>query len=156
MPELDKAFEKLVDHLVAHEKDTADAVFKQSDPKPWCNFSKSATKGGPDPETPTTKKEETELHETLKRDKPNEKYVEARNEREAKANDIALPKLAGDFLAACERDKRMQWRSRIRMIAHAMARTAGNGQDNGPLRRHTVDYLSRIYMKAEEKEAVIS
>lgn len=145
MPNIDSRFEALVTYLTAHEKEVAESVDKQ-EPRPWMNFS------GDDLETKAEDKKEATLHDVFSRDKANEDYTKARNDEEAKSNETALPKLAGDFMAAFERDKREQWRSRIRTIAHAQSRRAGNGQDEGPIRRHTMEFLSRIFMKAEEKE----
>lgn len=144
---LDQTFEKLVDALVEHEKKVAEAAQKQSDPRPWMNFSDSELK------TPAEDKDEETLHKVFDRKESDDAYVKARQDKDAKSNETATPKLTADFLAGFERDKRMQWRSRIRMVAHAASRRAGNGQTNGPLRRNTVDYLERIFLKAEEKEA---
>ena len=143
---LDKKFEKLVDGLIAVEEKVADAAAKQTDPRPWSNFSDTAI---PAEQRPASKSE-TELKKTFDREKANENYVKARSSEDAKSTEVALAKLAGDFLAACERDKRMQWRSRIRMIAHAASRRSGNGNAAGPLRRNTVDYMERVFMKAQE------
>ncbi len=145
MAKLDATFEKLVEHLVSHEEAVATAMQAQGEPRPWMNFS------GADMQTPTTEKTEAALDATFDREKANEEYVKARSDEEAKSRDVALPKIAGDFLAGFERDKRMQWRSRIRIAAHAAARHAGNGKNSGPLRRCTVDYLERIIMKSREK-----
>lgn len=146
-PRIVKGFEDLIKYLVAHETKVADAVSGQSDPKPWMNLS------GDELSEKATEKTEDELAKVFKRDDANEDYEKARADPEAKSKETALPKLAGDFLAACERDKRAQWRSRIRWAAHALGRRYGNGQESGPLRRNTLDYLSRVYMKAQEVKA---
>lgn len=144
--ELDKTYEKVVEYAVEKQKDAATAMAEQGEGRPWLNF-------GEDPlEEQADEKKETELHNVFSRDATNETYVEARQSEEAKSREAALAKMAGDFLAACERDKRMQWRSRIRLFAHAASRCAGNGMDAGPLRRSTVDYLQRIIMKSRESE----
>ena len=145
MAKLDKKFEKLVEHLVSHEGEVATAMQAQGEPRPWMNFSKD------DLEESASEKTEEELDTVFDREQANEAYTKARSDEEAKSRDVALAKLAGDFLAAFERDKRMQWRGRIRMVAHAAARHAGNGKQSGPLRRCTVDYLERVFMKSREK-----
>ena len=144
--QLDKKFEGLIDGVVAVEEKVAEAVFKQSKPKPWMNFVDDAIPSEQRPE----EKKEVELKKTFNRKEANEEYAKIRGDEGAKSQEVALTKLAGDYLAACERDKRGQWRSRIRMIAHATALRAGNANKKGPLRRNTVDYLERIFMKAEE------
>ena len=145
--QLDKKFEKLIDGLVAVEEKVAAAVSEQSEPKPWMNFADDAI---PSDQRPAEKKE-TELKKTFNREKANEEYVKVRSDEDATSQEVALAKVAGDFLASCERDKRGQWRSRIRMVAHATAVRAGNANKSGPLRRNTVDYAERMFMKAQEK-----
>ena len=144
--ELDKTFEGVIDYAVERQQDAADAMSKQTEGRPWLNFD------GEELEAQATEKAETELHTVFSRDAVNETYVSARQNAEAKSRETALAKLSGDFMAACERDKRMQWRSRIRIFAHAASRCAGNGAKSGPLRKSTVDFLQRIIMKSREKE----
>ena len=143
--ELDETFESLIEYLVAHEKEVSDSI-PNTEPRPWMNFS------GNDLKTKAEEKTEEALHDVFDRESVNQAYVSARSNNEAKANEVAVPKLSGDFMASMERDKRAQWRSRIRSVAHALGRRAGNGDDSGPLRRHTVDFVSRIFLKAEEKK----
>ena len=144
--EIDQTFEKLIRTMVDHQKQVAEGEIDQSKPRPWFNLDSSEMK------TPLKKKDEEELHESLKVDDIEEKYVKALNEEGAKSNELAIAKLQGDFLAAIERDMRMMIRSRIRQNAHAAARSAGNGNDKGALRSKTLDYFSRFYLKAEDKE----
>jgi len=147
--QLDKKFEKLLSGVVKVEKTKADAAQTQSAPKPWMNFASDDIPGEQRPD----KKEEKQLDEkTFDRTDANKSYVQARSNKEAKSQDVALAKLAGDFFGACVRDKRLQWRSRIRQLAHGFAVDAGNGEDAGPLRRNTIDYLQRIFLKAEEEK----
>jgi len=146
-PRIVKNFEDFIKYAVAHEAAVAEAVSGQGEAKPWMNLS------GSELSDKATEKTEEEIAKVFKREDANTDYDKARADPEAKSKETALPKLAGDFLAACERDKRAQWRSRIRWAAHALGRRYGNGQDNGPLRRNTLDYLSRVYMKAQEVKA---
>lgn len=151
--QLDKKFEKLIDGVVKVEESKAEAAQKQSDPKPWMNF---ASDDIPADQRPSEKKE-TELEQkTFDRKESNQKYVEARGKEDAKAQDAAVSKLTGDFFGACVRDKRMQWRPRIRQLAHGFGTSAGNGEDAGPLRRNTIDYLQRIFLKAREEKKSVS
>jgi hypothetical protein len=143
-PRIVKGFEDLIKYLVAHDKKVAETVAGQSKAKPWLSLSESPLT------EKATEKKETELAKVFKRDDANEDYEKARTEEGAKSKQAALAKLAGDFLAACERDKRAQWRSRIRWTAHALGRRYGNGRDSGSVRRNTLDYLSRIFMKSQE------
>lgn len=150
--QLDKKFEKLIAGIVKVEKAKADAAQRQTEPRPWMNF---ASDDIPSTQRPSSKTEKQLNDKTFNRADANQAYVKARADKDATANDAALPKLAGDYLAACVRDKRLQWRSRIRQLAHGFAVGAGNGEDAGPLRKNTVDYLQRIFLKAESKEKTI-
>jgi hypothetical protein len=143
-PRIVPGFEKYVKYAVATAKAIADAVSKQQTAKPWMNLNGSQL------QQKATEKLETDVGKVFKRDDANGDYEKARTDVKAKAKQIALAKLAGDYLAACERDKRMQWRSRIRMAAHATSRQFGNGKDSGPLQLNTVNYLSRIFLKSQE------
>jgi hypothetical protein len=147
--QLDEKFEKLIKGIVAQEKKISEAAQKQATPLPWSNF---AGEDIPAEQRPESKKETELKDKTFNRDKPNEEYTQKRADKDAKAKDIAVPKITGDFLASYERDKRLQWRSPIRVLAHAFARRAGNGQDNGPFMKNTVDYLTRVYMKSTERQ----
>lgn len=151
--QIDPKFEKLIDGVVKVEKAKAEAAQKQSDPKPWMNF---ASDDIPAEQRPSEKKEKELDDNTFNREKANEDYVKAREDDEAKSQDIAVAKIPGDFFGACVRDKRMQWRSRIRQLAHGFASDAGNGENAGPLRRNTVDYLQRIFLKAREEQKSVS
>ena len=151
--QLDKKFEQLIGGVVKVEAAKAEAAQTQGEPKPWMNF---ASDDIPEDQRPT-EKTETELEEkTFDRTDANRTYTEARANEEAKSQDIATSKLTGDFFGACVRDKRMQWRSRIRQIAHGFAVDAGNGEEAGPLRRNTIDYLQRMFLKAREEQKSVS
>lgn len=146
---IDRNFERAVNYIVARQSELADAVSKQERGRPWLNFSEEPLSS----EQQTSTKDEAELHDAFGREEANQDYLEARQNPDAKSREVALAKLAGDFLGACERDSRARRRTRIRMVAHATARAAGHGMDSGPLRRATVDYLERVYLKSREKPA---
>ena len=149
-------FEGIVKYLVEYEKEAAEAAQTQAQdkPRPWMNFSDNSLREKPDPSLSVSAEDKTEaeLHKVFDREESglNKEYTEARSKDDSKTNETATPKVCGDFMAALERDMRAQWRGRIRMVAHAASRQAGNGQDNGPIRRHTLDFVSRIFLKAEE------
>ena len=147
--QLSKKFEKLVDGVVKVEQKKSEAAQKQSDPKPWMNF---ASDDIPSEQRPEEKQEKELEDKTFDREKINEDYTKARQDEEAKSQDTAVRKIENDFFGACVRDKRIQWRSRIRQMAHGFASDAGNGEDAGPLRRNTIDYLQRIFLKAREEQ----
>ena len=147
--EIDAKFEALITYLLEHQDAAAEALITQATSRPWMNFASDTM------ETPATDRKETTLHEVFKRDAANEQYVTAREKpptAPAKAKEVAVPKLCGDYLAGFERDKRAQWRSRIRLVAHAASRAKGNGQKAGPLRRNSLDFVQRVFLKSKEKE----
>lgn len=144
---LDRNFENVANYLIARESEAADAVSKQGAGRPWFNFSEAPLSE----DQRTSTRDEKELHAVCDRELANQDYLEARADSASSSNQVAVAKIAGDYLAAIERDGRMRRRSRVRMIAHAAARSWGNGQDAGPLRRNTIDYLQRVFLKAREQ-----
>lgn len=147
--EIDQRFEKLIAYLLEHQDAAATATAEQGESRPWMNFSSDTL------ETKAEDREEATLHDVFSRDEANEKYVQARQTEGAKSNEVAVPKLCGDFMAAFERDKRAQWRSRIRLVAHAASRQKGGGQEDGPIRRNSLDYLQRVFLKARDREKTV-
>lgn len=147
--QLDQKFEKLIAGIVKVEATKSEAAQKQGAPKPWMNF---ASDDIPAEQRPDAKEEQQLDEKTFDRKDANQKYVKARGDQEARSQDVALSKIPGDFFGACVRDKRLQWRSRIRQFAHGFAADAGNGEDAGPLRKNTIDYLQRIFLKANEEK----
>jgi len=70
------------------------------------------------------------LHKNFDRQSANDKYMAAKKKDEATEEEIVAPKMAADFLAACERDfADMRKRSRIRMMVHGGVVQRLNGQD---------------------------
>lgn len=142
---LNEKFQQLIKGIVATERKAAEALQKQTTPKPWLNFA------GDDFETKAEEKKETALKQPLDREKANEDYLKARGDEEATSVDTAAAKIAGDYLGSVERDKRMQWRTRIRQMAHAAARRAGNGNDKGALTVNSTGFVERMILKSEAK-----
>lgn len=145
--QLNDKFQQLIKGLVATEKKAAEALQKQTTPKPWVNFASDDFK------TKAAEKKETALKQPLDRKKANEDYLKARGDEEGQSLDTTAAKIAGDYLGAVERDKRMQWRSRIRQIAHATGLRAGNGNDAGALTVNSTGFVERMILKAESKPA---
>lgn len=139
----DPNFETIVGATKDFAKKAGAGIRNDGEQRPWMNF-KAQGGGG--------KFEFDKVHKVFNRDAANKDYAAARNSKTAKSKDAQLPKLSADFLAGMERDARMRHRSRIRMFIHASARVSANGQDNGPLRRNTVDWLTAVF-KEEAKKA---
>jgi len=76
----------------------------------------------------------------------NEEYAIAKQNKKAVEPDIAVPKLAADFMAACERDfADMRKRSRIRMMVHAGVRDRNNGDSEiGSLALNTARFVEAV------------
>ena len=52
-------------------------------------------------------------------------------------------KIQSDTLAAMERDTRMRHRTRLRMLAHSVAKTVTHGLEDGPLKRGVL-FVNRL------------
>jgi len=59
--------------------------------------------------------------------------------RDAQAIKVQL-----DYLAAMERDLRMRYRSRVRMLAHGIARLQSHGLSVGPINRGVVNFVKLL------------
>lgn len=89
------------------------------------------------------------LHTALDRAEVDQEYNRLRASPEALAKDLHAVKLAGDTLAAYERDWSLRTRSRVRTLAHAAARVKAAGTGGGPLRQSTLGYFGRIAAESE-------
>ena len=58
--------------------------------------------------------------------------------------DLQVLKVQLDFLAGMERDLRMRYRSRVRMLAHGTARLISQGLDMGPINNGIVNFVKRL------------
>ena len=131
--------EKVVNEMSTTSGRIATGTFG-AEGRPWLNFEKLQKVGQFDYEG---------LHQLFDRKPANDEYAKAISS--AAARKLAqVAKLAADYLAGMERDMRMRRRTRIRMFVHGGNRAAANGQDNGPLKVHSIGWLSRI--SGEEKK----
>jgi len=132
--------EEVVAEVSSVSKQIANGTFG-SEQRPWLNFEGIAEVGQFDYEG---------LHdEIFDRKEANDEYAKAQSAgTPRKVAQVA--KLAADFLAGFERDVRMRRRTRVRMFIHGGNRAAANGQDNGPLRCHTVNWLTRILAETKD------
>lgn len=140
---VDPNFEKIVRATQTFAEKAGAGTRNDGQQRPWMNYKAQGGAGKFDFEA---------VHKVFDRKAGNDFYVKARSEGTAKGKDIHLPKISVDFLAGMERDFRMRTRSRVRMFIHTAARVSANGQDNGPLRRNTVDWTTAIF-KEEAKKA---
>ena len=103
--------------------------------RPWLDFKDLMVIG---------KFEYEKFHDLFDRSKGNEEYVQLRGQKDAQIKELQTAKISVDFLAGMERDFRMRHRSRIRSCIHAGNRASALGQDNGPLRKNTIDWLGSL------------
>ena len=80
----------------------------------------------------------------------NDEYKKLVGSATTKTKQVHVVKLANDFLAGLERDHAARTRSRIGTIMHGASRAQANSLPEGPLRRNTVDFLTRV---ADEDDA---
>jgi hypothetical protein len=138
----DTNFKPVVENLIEAEKEIAEGV-TQSGQRPWMDLQDIAAIGNDDANG---------LNGILTRNDANNKYATLVADADTQVKDIQTLKLSADFLAGLERDMGLRKRSRIRLFVHAANRTRSNGTDSGPLRRNTLDWMSRI-MEEDKDEA---
>lgn len=124
----------VVQYLVTAEGQIATGTFGTGQ-RPWLNFSAI---------TPVGKFDIDGLKKLFSRQEINNQYVTARNSPTTTSGNIQSAKLSADYLAGCQRDYTMRTRSRIRMLIHGGNRAAANGLEIGPLRRNSIDWITRI------------
>lgn len=77
----------------------------------------------------------------------NKKYIDAAQPKEGSApsyRDAQTLKVQLDLLAGIERDLRMRYRSRVRMLAHGVARVQSHGLTVGPITNGIVNFLKLL------------
>lgn len=68
--------------------------------------------------------------------------IQPESEEEARSyRDAQVAKVQIDVLAGMERDLRMRYRSRVRMLAHGVARLQSHGLSIGPINRGIVNFV---------------
>lgn len=102
--------------------------------RPWFNFADVKEAGQFDFE---------DVMEIFSREVANTEYLTARSQ-DPKSKEVAVPKLTVDILAGLQRDYLARTRSRIRYFTHAAAMHAADGSGEGPLRRNSVDFVTRV------------
>lgn len=124
----------VVKYLVTVEGQIATGTFGTTQ-RPWMNFSAI---------TPVGQFDLAGLAKLFDRSAINDQYTSARNQASATSGNFQSSKLSADYLAGCQRDYTMRTRSRVRMLIHSGNRAAANGMDIGPLRRNSIDWITRI------------
>jgi len=84
------------------------------------------------------------LGELFSRQSVNDIYGSKLTEDGAQTKEFQTAKLTNDYLAGLERDQAARMRSRVATIMHGASRARANGATAGPLRRNTIDFLTRI------------
>ena len=142
-PQLEQS---VVPYMIQTEKSISEKM-KAGGDRPWLDFAEYEGL------TPAGKFEFDKLHENFNRRAATDDYASKRKVRDTQVKDIQTSKLSIDFLAGCERDWRMRTRSRVRLFVHAeVAGPAGMGENTGPLRKNTVDWMANIMVEEPDKE----
>jgi hypothetical protein len=141
-------FKKLTNYLVDQKMEIGIGIHNEAQ-RPWLDFQEmSGPVGNFDQEMsgPVGNFDIKGLRANFNRKTANDDYVNAKQDKEATDASIAVPKLAADFMAACERDfADMRKRSRIRMMVHAGVRDRNNGNSvTGSLALGTLRFVSAI------------
>lgn len=76
----------------------------------------------------------------------NKTYVDIASGKKPNASyrDAQVAKVQLDLLAAMERDLRMRYRSRVRQLAHGIARLQSHGLSVGPINRGIVNFVKLL------------
>ena len=132
-------FKNLINHLVEQIGKIGEGSHNEAQ-RPWLDFQDLTDA------IPTGNFDLNGLKNFVDRTEANNTYLQATQDEEAEDADIAVPKLAADFLSTVERDFiGMRKRSRIRMMVHAGVRDRVNGDANtGPLVTNTLRFLAAI------------
>jgi hypothetical protein len=130
-------FKKLTNYLVDQKMAIGEGMHNEEQ-RPWLDFQEL--------NGPVSNFDIKGLRANFDREMANNDYVKAKQDKEATDASIAVPKLAADFMAACERDfADMRKRSRIRMMVHAGVRDRNNGNSvTGSLALGTLRFVSAI------------
>jgi len=129
-------FEELIKYFITQLKLIGEGVHNEKQ-RPWLDFQEL--------KTPDGNFDIFGLRENFKRTAADNKYAQAKKNKDAEVSDVVIPKVAADFLGACERDMEMRKRSRIRMMTHAGVRDRINGKEvTGSLDKCTRKFLSAL------------
>lgn len=130
-------FKKLTNYLIDQKMKIGIGIHDEAQ-RPWLDFQEMSG--------PVGNFDIKGLRANFDRKTANDDYVNAKQDKEATDASIAVPKLAADFMAACERDfADMRKRSRIRMMVHAGVRDRNNGNSvTGSLALGTLRFVSAI------------
>lgn len=91
-----------------------------------------------------------EIAKAFKRDDLNKKYIDTIQPKGTSApayRDAQVYKTQIDLLAGMERELRMRYRSRVRMLAHGVARLESQGLDAGPIHKGIVNFVKLLTEK---------
>jgi hypothetical protein len=131
---IDENLEKVIKSLQTSCEEAAKGTVGE-ELRPWFNFSDVMEVG---------QFELDKLRDLFVRDAANAEYLVARSTAEAKTKAICVPKMTVDMLGGMQRDYAMRMRSRIRIFCHSAAMHSADSEGTGPLRRNSIDLLTRI------------
>lgn len=137
---IDRKFEELIKSVMKAQADISTAV-SRGDQRRWMDFKEIAEAGQFDLNS---------ISRIFSRASLNDRFGNLIGKTGTQTKDVNVVKLANDVLAGMERDYVSRVRSRIATIMHAASRSRANGKTTGPLRRNTIDYMTRV---ADEDDA---
>jgi len=133
MAELDEQTQKVIEYLVQNQKLVGEAM-AAGGPRPWQDFFEVFD---------VDRFNFEGMAQVFSREAANARY-EALFVNDGLAKEVQALKHCADILAAFERDHRMRTRTRVRMFVHGASRNAGHGLPNGPLKRNSIGYVTRV------------
>jgi hypothetical protein len=79
----------------------------------------------------------------------NKAYIDAVQQEDTPYRDMQAAKVQGDVLSALERDLRMRYRGRVRMLSHAEARLQSHGLNNGPINNGIINFVKLLMARSK-------
>jgi len=143
---IDKDFENFIEKLITAQADVADRAANGAQRR-WLDFKEIKEAGQFD---------EAALKAVFSRQGLNDTFGTLLSEDSRQVKEFQTVKLANDFMAGMERDHAARVRSRIAMFMHGTSRARSNGQDMGPLRRNTLDFMVRLLDEDDKTQAAES
>jgi hypothetical protein len=140
---IDRKFEELIKSIMKAQADISAAV-SHGDQRRWMDFKEIVEAGQFDL---------VSVGKIFSRESLNNLFASLLGKTGIQTKEFNVAKLSNDVLAGMERDYVSRTRSRIATIMHTASRARANGKPTGPLRRNTIDYLTRV---ADEDDATRS
>jgi len=131
---IDNQFEDLVNALISAQSAVSDGT-RDGGQRRWMDYLEIKEAGQFDLDA---------IAEIFSRAGLNDTFSKLMGTDGARVKEFHASKLSNDFMAGMERDHVARVRSRVATIMHGASRSRANGKSTGPLRRNTIDFITRV------------